>query len=130
MDTEALDDVAVKNRFAKVQALAEAIDQRCLEEVLKLGFATHEVQLKSSAEANYYLEYDPGSGESSLKGDWVNAKGMKQGGLIFHADGSFYVEQDVVKAHPQKCSWFVEAINAWGRGDDIKAEARLLPIPD
>jgi hypothetical protein len=123
-------DQAVASRYAEIQALAESIGERFEQEVMKLGFEQQAVKLMSPAEANYYLEFDPGSGEYSLKGDWVDERGMKQGSLVFHADGSFFVEQDVVKAHPKKKNWFVEAVNAWGRDSDIRAEARLLPMPE
>lgn len=130
MDTSRTDQAALESRLAELQELAVKIDQRLLEEVAKLGFDAQEVQLQSTHDASYYLERDPGNGEYSLKGDWVDRRGMKQGGLVFHADGSFFVEQDVVKTHPKKSRWFVEAINAWGRGSEIKAEARLLPMPE
>lgn len=120
----------VENRYAEIQTLAEHIGQRFEEEVIKLGFDEQTVKLMSPAEARYYLEFDPGSCTSSLKGDWIDNRGMKQGSLVFHADGSFFVEQDVVKAHPKKKNWFVEAVNAWGRDSDIRAEARLLPMPE
>ena len=123
-------DPAVANRYAEIKSLAESIGQRFEQEVMKLGFEAQEVELMSPAEAHYYLEFDPGSGTSSLKGDWIDNHGMKQGSLVFHADGSFFVEQDVVKAHPKKKNWFVEAVNAWGRDSDIRAEARLLPMPE
>jgi hypothetical protein len=61
-------------------------------------------------------------------GEWRDRKGQKQGNLVFHADGSFFVEYDVVRAHPRDARWFVEAVNAWGQGTDIRAEARLLPM--
>jgi hypothetical protein len=123
-------DPAVASRYAEIRALAESIGQRFEQEVIKLGFEQQAVSLMSPAEANYYLEFDHGSGEYSLKGDWIDKRGMRQGSLVFHSDGSFFVEQDVVKAHPKKKNWFVEAVNAWGRDMDIRAEARLLPMPE
>jgi hypothetical protein len=58
---------------------------------------------------------------------WLNAKGHEVGSILFYPDGAFYAEYDVVQPHPQKSQWFVEAITAWGRGDQVKTEARLLP---
>jgi hypothetical protein len=123
-------DQAVRDRFQQIQALVERIAQRCQDEVNKLGFDAQAVTLMAPSEAHYYLEFDPGSSEYSLKGDWVDKRGMKQGGLVFHSDGSFFVEQDIAKVHPEKKNWFVEAVNAWGRDNDIRAEARLLPMPE
>jgi len=32
-----------------------------------------------------------------------------------------------VEPHPKDERWFVEAVNAWGKNDTVKAELRLLP---
>jgi hypothetical protein len=123
-------DESVAVRFFKVEQLADRIFDQLYRQVLNLGFPNGDVCLKRPQEANYRLERDPASSEYSLVGDWLSEKGMKLGTLLFHADGSFFVEQDVVRPHPQRSGWFVEAVNAWGKGDQIKAEARLLPMPE
>jgi hypothetical protein len=121
---------SVAVRFYKIEYLANEVLERFNQEIEKLGFSPDEIDLKSPSEAQYRLERDPASSEYSLVGDWLNEQGMKLGTLLFHADGSFFVEQDVVRPHPKSKQWFVEAINAWGKGDSIKAEARLLPQPE
>jgi len=123
-------DESVAVRFFKIEQLADQVFDRLYREVLKLGFSGEDVILMRPQEANYRLERDPASSEFSLVGDWIGERGMKLGTLLFHADGSFFVEQDVVRPHPQRTGWFVEAVNAWGRGEEIKAEARLLPMPE
>ena len=55
---------------------------------------------------------------------------MRIGRLQFNSDGTFYAEYDVVKNHPTKPKWFIEGITAWGKVDNIKAEAKLLPLPN
>ncbi len=122
-------DGEVARRFFQIEALADAIVSRLAGEVVRLGFDPAEVTLKPPSAAHYRLERDPSSGEQGLVGEWLDANGMKLGSLLFHADGSFFVEQDIVRPHPVKKRWFVEAVNAWGRDGDIKAEARLLPMP-
>ncbi|MDP3332876.1 MAG: hypothetical protein Q8S55_13000 [Methylococcaceae bacterium] len=42
---------------------------------------------------------------------------------------ALYAEYDVVKQHPGKAKWFVESVTAWGNGENIKAEPKLLPMP-
>lgn len=121
---------ATAERYAQIEGLADEILNRLQDETHKLGFGGSEVTLKLPAEAVYRLERDPADGGYSLVGDWLDGKGMKQGSLLFHADGSFFVEQDIIKPHPVKKRWFVEAVNAWGRDADIRAEARLLPMPE
>ncbi len=123
-------DEAVASRFAELQGLSGEIAACLLEEVEKIGFAAQEVVLQSPEDAVYRLERDPANGSYSLVGEWRDERGIKLGLLLFHADGSFFVEQDVVRPHPQRSRWFVEAVNAWGREGKIKAEARLLPMPE
>jgi hypothetical protein len=123
-------DESIALRYHKIEQLADRIFECLCEEALKLGFANEELGFKHPQEASFRLERDPASCEYSLVGDWLSEQGMKLGTLLFHADGSFFVEQDVVRPHPKRSGFFVEAVNAWGRGDEIKAEARLLVMPE
>ncbi len=120
----------VAERYARIAPVATAIADRLLEEVDKLGFDSGSVLLQSPDEAVYRLDRDPYNGTLSLVGEWRDERGIKQGELLFHADGSFFVEQDVARPHPKRRQWFVEAVNAWGSDGQIKAEARLLPMPE
>ena len=123
-------DSAASQRYAELADFAGQIALLLQSELDKLGFESSSVGLLSPDEAVYRLERDPYNGEDSLVGEWRDDRGLKFGQLLFHADGSFYVEQDVARLHPRKSKWFVEAVNAWGREGQIKAEARLLPMPD
>ncbi|MGD2118575.1 MAG: hypothetical protein PVG66_09460 [Chromatiales bacterium] len=125
-----MSDEELDRRYAQVEPLAERIAQSLQREIDKLGFADYELELLPPADAIYRLEKDTASGEYSLIGDWLNDMGLKMGTLVFHADGSFFAEQDIVLRHPLKPRWFVEAVNAWGKGEEIKAEARLLALPE
>lgn len=120
---------SVALRFFKVEMLANEVLDRFYEEIDKLGFCANEVDLKRPAEAEYRLERDPSNSEYSLVGDWLNEQGKKLGTLLFHADGSFFVEHIVVMPHPTKPGWFVDALKAWGKNDEIRTGARLLPNP-
>jgi hypothetical protein len=115
-------------RLAAVAPLALAIREAMQEQVQQLGFPPGAVEVGGPLAATYHLERDPASGDYSLLGEWRDPTGQKQGGLVFHADGSFFVEYDIVRTHPHRPGWFVEAVQAWGRGDDIRAEARLMPM--
>lgn len=115
-------------RIQQTTPLLAAVCSRLRDEVHRLGFDVEEVVIGDFGDAFYRLETDPASGEPSLIGEWRDDKGMKLGGLAFHADGSFFVEHDVVRTHPSKPSFFVEAVTAWGRDTQIKSEPRLLPM--
>lgn len=71
---------------------------------------------------------DPANGLPGYEGIWRNALNERVGKAIVNSDGSFFAEYDLCVRHPNKPEWFVEAVTAWGRGDLIKAEARLLPM--
>lgn len=71
---------------------------------------------------------DPANGQPGFEGVWRNQLNERVGKLIFNSDGSFFAEYDVCVRHPRKPDFFVEAVTAWGRGDNVKSEARLLPI--
>jgi hypothetical protein len=113
-----------------VAPLATDICRRLNEEIDKLGFPHGAIELGTPASAEYRLARDPASGADSLVGTWRNRAGEKCGELLFHADGSFYAEHDVVHPHPGRARWFVEAVTAWGRGSLIRSEPRLLRAPD
>ena len=87
----------VADRYLAVADLADAIAERPRAEVARLGFSAAEVSLMAPADAHYHLDRDPASGTHSLVGDWIDARGARLGILLFHADGSFYVEHDVLR---------------------------------
>ena len=111
--------------------LAESVCQRLSYEINKLGFAEAEIQnYPVYDDASFSLIKDPYTGEYNLAGYWYDASNKQRiGRLQFNSDGTFSAEYDVVKPHPAKPLWFVEGVTAWGKADNIKAEARLLPMP-
>ncbi len=113
---------------ADCKSLGEAICLRLAGEIEKLGFPPASLPPSPVyCEATFGHQKDPYSGEESLIGIWKNPKGRRIGEIKFHADGSFYAECDLALAHPSDARWFVESVTAWGKGDTIKAEAKLLP---
>lgn len=63
----------------------------------------------------------------ALYAEWRSAGGALLGSLLVHADGQAFAEFDVLRPHPQKPLWMVEAVTAWGRVGALKSELRLLP---
>ncbi len=111
--------------------LAEAICERLTSEIVKLGFAEAEIKhYPKYDDASYELIKDPFTGDFNLSCYWYDNNKMRIGRLQFNSDDTFYAEYDVVKNHPTKPKWFVEGITAWGKADNIKAEAKLLAIPN
>lgn len=120
----------IAERYAELANFADEVADQLSKQVETLGFSQDAVSLHPPVEAIFRLQKDPSNGRYSLVGEWRDERGIKFGELLFHADGSFFVEQDVALPHPSRPKWFVEAVNAWGREGQIKAEARLLPMPD
>lgn len=71
---------------------------------------------------------DPANGQAGYEGVWRNTLNERVGKLTVNSDGSFFAEYDLCVRHPRRPEWFIEAVTAWGRGDQVKAEARLLPM--
>jgi hypothetical protein len=112
----------------RYRTLTQAVWTALSAEVDRLGFPPGTVAVGLPDAAEYRLERDPATGLDSLVGIWRDARGNKCGTLLIHADGSFFAEYDVIREHPQNDRWFVEAVTAWGRGDIIRSEPRLLPV--
>jgi len=120
----------LSEHIALNRPLAERICERLSEEINKLGFAAAEIKYSPNYdEASFELIKDPYTGEHNLTCYWYDEfKKQRIGRLQFNSDGTFYAEYDVIKTHPGKPSWFVEGVTAWGIAENIKAEAKLLPM--
>lgn len=116
----------VEQRHQQLQGMLDVVCSRFRLETEKLGIALTADE-KLAEQAEFHLSRDPASGKDTLVGTWKNATGQKIGEVLFHADGSFFAEYDVIKNHPTDNRWFIEAVTVWGRGSNIKSELRLLP---
>lgn len=116
--------VEMRREFGK------AVCQRIAANIAKLGFPVQtQIALPEYDVAQFSLVSDPFTQSVDLVGYWYDVNKRRIGQIKFHGDGSFYAEYDVVQPHPTKKQWFVEAINAWGKQDNIKTEAKLLDVP-
>lgn len=114
-------------RYEQVRSLGQSVCETLQKEMLKMGLGMDLINPRLER-ASFELSRDPASNEFSLIGTWRDKNGHKQGMILFHADGSFFAEYDVICEHPKKPHWFVEAVTAWGKDGLIKAEPRLLPV--
>jgi len=124
VSSEISEQIALKSEYG--QAVCESIAQY----LDKLGFSS-EIELKRPvfAAAEFDLITDPFTQSRDLVGFWYDANRLRIGQIKFNCEGGFYAEFDVVQPHPSKKHWFVEAINAWGKPDNIRVDAKLLEIP-
>jgi hypothetical protein len=103
----------------------------CLKtEIDKLGFADNvPLTYPLYDSATFVPTKDPYTGDVNLTAYWYSERDKQRiGRLQFNSDGSFYAEYDVVKPHPVKTQWFIDAVSAWGKEDMIKSEAKLIPM--
>lgn len=116
-------DITLEERIDQVKELGQDICDKMLASISELGIKK-EIDIKFG-DADFRLEKDPYSGTFSLEGKWHERQQTK-GSIIFHDDGTFFAEYDVIEDHPTKAIWFIEAVTAWGRDDNIKVELRLI----
>jgi len=114
-------------RITQLRPLGEKVCAALETEYRKLGFGDESVLDVDFDALVFALKRDPFSQLDSVEGTWLGPQRQRRGSLVCHADGSFFAEFDVVQTHPAKPRWFVEAVTAWGRDGEVKAEARLLP---
>ncbi len=118
------------NHIESKRAFGKAICGRIAENIVRIGFPLRtDINLPNFDAAKFTLVTDPFTQSQDLVGYWYDMNKQRIGQIKFHGDGSFYAEYDVVQPHPSKKHFFVEAINAWGRQNNIKTEAKLLDIP-
>lgn len=110
----------------EVRDLGESACEALLKEIFKNGLPTGCID-PSMERARFEVSRDPYDSSYSLIGVWRDERGNKQGAILFHNDGSFFAEYDVISEHPTKPQWFVEAVTAWGNRQCLKTELRLLP---
>jgi hypothetical protein len=125
----------LQNQIDTKRTIGVTICERLRAEIDKLGFTSEDaINCPYYHMASFVLTKDPYTGDFNLTGYWYNKRNKQRieriGRLQFNSDGSFYAEFDVVKPHPGKAGWFVEAVTAWGKDDSIKAEAKLLPMSE
>ncbi|MGR9086078.1 MAG: hypothetical protein ACU841_03280 [Gammaproteobacteria bacterium] len=112
------------------RSFGNEICSRMIEQIVKLGFTPQAgIKLPNYDAAQFSLVTDPFTRSRDLVGHWYDGERQRIGQIKFHGDGSFYAEYDIVRPHPGREGIFVEAIDAWGKQDTIKAEAKLLEIP-
>jgi hypothetical protein len=117
----------IRYRYEQEKELGRKICDTLLSEMDRLGLKRDLINPRFER-ASFELSRDPSNGEYSLVCEWRDKNGLKQGTILFHADGSFFAEYDVVCEHPFNNNMFVEAVTAWGNVGLIKSEARLIPI--
>jgi hypothetical protein len=120
----------INDRVQQEKLRVDLICKSMRRQIIVLGFDEEQAATVDSEAMQYELSADPYTGSNTLVGTWKGDRGEKKGSILFHADGSFYAEYDIVKQHPTDKRMFVSGVTAWGRNHDVKTEPALLPMPD
>jgi hypothetical protein len=127
VNTAAAVDESLAVRLAAEGPLLARICARLAKEVAAVGLPAIAFD---AARAEFSLSADSFSGDVALMGRWPVDAGGRRGNLVIHGDGSYFIEHDVLANLPADAKRFVEAVTAWGRGERMGAELRILDWPD
>ena len=119
-------DAALAQRLAAAAPLFAEVWQ-ALAACLQAAGVEQPLAEAGTPPARSELREDPYDHSQALYAEWRDAGGALLGSLLVHADGQAFAEFDVLRPHPQKSLWMVEAVTAWGRVGALKSELRLLP---
>lgn len=110
----------------ELQTFAERVVAALQQEAVNFsaGAATPKITL---AAVQFTQVIDPGNQLPGYQGVWRNARNDRCGVLTINSDRSVYAEYDLFCPHPRDERWFVEMVTAWGREDDLRSEATLIP---
>ncbi len=111
---------------SSLEVLAERIVQ-ALQKEANLYTAMGTAPKIVLAAAQFARVTDPSNQQPGYEGIWRNARNERCGSIALNSDGSFYAEYDLFCPHPRDARWFVEMVTAWGRGDAVRSEAKLIP---
>lgn len=117
-------EITVEERVKQLQPIGTLICKKMQEHLKKIGI--NKLLGIKFEDAEYKLEKDTFSDDYALLGKWFTQSKLLCGSIVFHGDGTFFSEYDVIENHPDNDKRFIEAITAWGRDDDIKVEPRLI----
>ncbi len=117
---------ALQHRLQREQQTLERICEVMIAELERFGF-TDLMSAINEPMVNPELRKDSFDGSESLFIEWRTPTGALLGYVLIHGGGQIYAEFDVLKPHPKKPQWVIEAITVWGTEAEIKADPRLLP---
>jgi hypothetical protein len=111
---------------AELEALAGRVAQAMQQEASHFTEMGKMPKIEAAA-LEFTRVTDPANQQPGYEGVWRNPRNDRCGTLTINSDGSFYAEYDLFCPHPRDTRWFVEMVTAWGSGEAIRCEAKLIP---
>lgn len=116
-------------RVEGAQEQGELLLEALREKIAMLNMPGDAIEIPSFKAAQFKLEHDMYNGTQTLRAAFFHSKFYCIGFLLFHSDGSSYAEYNVMKPHPTRPQFFIEAVEAWGGPQGIKTDMRLAEMP-
>lgn len=121
-----VDEERVTSMLSKHKKVLDQVWQAMRLKLCENGMETDMSLVPRPELASYFLVRDPYDQSETLSGEWRDKYGELQGEIKIRGDGRIYAEVNIIRNHPKDARWFVEAVSAWGRSDDLKTELKLL----
>lgn len=99
-------------------ALGSAVCEALRHQVEKLGLSIGDEPVW--ADARFEEACDPFSRETSLVGTWSGK--ARYGTVTLFPDGRVFAEYQVLLPHPAQADHYVEAVQVWGRPEQLRGE--------
>jgi hypothetical protein len=119
----------LQQRIAAAKDNGVALLAALREKVAQLNLPGEAISIPEFDAAQFSLEYDKYNGQQTLMASFYPAPHYRAGVVLFHSDGSCFAEYHVMRPHPAKPQWFIESVEAWVSGTEIKTDTRLALIP-
>jgi hypothetical protein len=119
----------IKQRIASVSSHGVELIAALQEKIAKLHLPGEAIIIPSFEAARFTLEHDLYNGERTLRAAFFPSQTYCIGFLLFHSDGSSFAEYHVMRQHPARPSFFIEAVEAWVRDGKIQTDTRLAMMP-
>jgi hypothetical protein len=119
----------IKQRIASATVHGMELIAALQEKIAKLYLPGDAIIIPPFEAARFTLEHDLYNGKQTLRAAFFPSPHYCIGFLLFHSDGSSYAEYHVMRLHPARPQWFIEAVEAWVRDGKIQADTRLAMMP-
>jgi hypothetical protein len=119
----------LQQRVVEAQPQGERLLAALREKIAMLDLPGEDITIPPFESFRFKLEDDPYSGAHTLRAAFFPKQSYCIGFLLFHSDGSSFAEYHVMRPHPIRSQWFIEAVEAWGRDEAIKTDVRMAVMP-
>lgn len=117
-------------RIAAATEQGEALLAALRDKLLTLALPGEPMVIPGLSEAVFTLEEDKYNGKQTLMASFYPRPRYRAGVLLFHSDGSCFAEYLIMQVHPARPQWFIESVEAWVHGNEIKTDTRLTRFPE